>query len=109
MKLISMKNTPKEIAEEKSQMASPANYDMPEYPYGLSICLSEESIAKLGLSGLPQAGDEMIVVAMVKVSRVASTETDGGINRGLDLQITDLSLDPAKKDPNKVAKKMYGG
>lgn len=105
MKLVSMKNTPKELAEEKKEMATPG-YEMPEYPYGLNICLSEESIAKLDLAELPQAGDELLITAKVKVSRVSSVDTDRGLERGLDLQITEMNLE-MRKDPADLANKMY--
>jgi hypothetical protein len=92
--------------DEKETMA--AMPEGPEYPYGLRICLNEESIKKLGIDKLPELGAEMILNAKVSVCSVSKSESEGGVYRNLDLQITDMELG-SKKSSSDLAKKLYGG
>lgn len=64
----------------------------PEYPHGLRICLSEESIKLLGLKDLPSVGDKMKMMATVEVVSVGSYKSEDGLQRNVDLQITDMDL-----------------
>lgn len=65
----------------------------PKFPWGLSVHLGEESIVKLGME-LPEVGAEMTLTARVVVERVsASEEVGGGVDRDINLQITDMALD----------------
>lgn len=106
MPLVSMKLTPK---ESKEQSEGPAVADRPQFPFGLSIRLSEEQIEKLGIVTLPKVGTKLALLARVDVERVSETSTQGdGKHRSMELQITDMGLE---KETNiaAAAEKLYGG
>lgn len=86
---------------------SETELEAPEYPYGLSISLDDESMNKLGLGELPAVGDEMMVMAKVKVQSASESEYEGeGKSRNVTFQITDMGL---KEEEKRAADKMYGG
>lgn len=90
--------------EEKSEDFRP-HADLPEYPYGLRLCLNSDTIKMLGLSKLPELGSSMKMNAIVKV--VAKNEfsnDEDEVNLQMDLQITDMELTSSKKeiDPSKL-------
>lgn len=102
MKMASMKMAPGE--SEHSMISQPMN---PEYPYGLRLCLKENSIAKLGIEALPKIDTEMMVMAKVKVVEVCEEMCEGeGIERELELQIVEMALEPVKSE-KQVATKLY--
>jgi len=67
--------------------------DRPEYPYGLNISLENDSLDKLSMKSLPDVGDEMTLIAKVKVVSVSSNESESGERRSISLQITDMDLE----------------
>ena len=80
-------------AEKKSR------YDVPvmsgngeQYPWGLSITLDAQALKKLGISELPDAGDECEIMATGKVTRVSQSASDDETTRSVEIQITHLSL-----------------
>lgn len=88
-----MKQDPKEAAEDYGSCA-PVPGEMPLYPYGLSICLNDESLKKLGMS-LPAVGSKFMLTAMVEVSSARADKVqDGDAEIGADFQITDMQLTP---------------
>lgn len=77
----------------------------PKYPYGLEICLSEDSLKALGISELPKVGAKMLIAGIVEVSSVSQFEEQGGKkDRSMRLQITDLEL--AEDKPKKPSKEI---
>lgn len=107
----SMKLTPKEAKAEASY-ESPDK--APEYPYGLSICLDEEALKKLGMKDLPDVGGRMRLEALVTVCSKSQYENQGGADSNLSLQITDMELEPVEeeaqeeRDERTPAQKIYG-
>lgn len=96
MKMVSMKMSD---AEKKDTMeVKPAGISQ-SYPWGLSINLNEDSMAKLGVD-LPKVGEELMLHAMVKVTDSHMSETEGGKkNVSCALQITDMALMGMEKGP----------
>jgi len=93
-------------AAEAKQETSIAEADGPKYPWGLSICLDDEALKKLGMDKLPEVGTKMRLVAMVDVSGVSSYSSQNSEgHRTLDLQITDMTLSGGETDPASV---LYG-
>lgn len=90
--LVSMKRTK---AEKKGKSgASISSTEREDYPYGLSISLDAETIKKLGLSEDLQVGDVVELRAKAKVRSMSqSSSEEGGENRDLSLQITDLCVE----------------
>jgi len=95
MKLVSMKLDPAVEKAKYAETVAPPG-DQPMYPWGLSVRLDEDAIAKLGLT-LPEAGSAMMLHAKVLVTEVMSREEmeDGKakVCRSATLQITDLGLE----------------
>ena len=87
LKLRDMKLTRAEKSEE-AEIAT----DRPDYPYGLTLSLNEESIDKLGIE-LPDVGDTFFVLAIATVRSVSEHQSDDHTSRDVSLQIEQLSLD----------------
>lgn len=100
--LKSMKLSKKE-QKEGSEVAT----ERPEYAYGLSINLDNESLEKLGITELPKTKTEMFLSAKVEVSSVSEHDSadQKEPNRSVTLQITEMGL--ANADTDK-AQKLYG-
>lgn len=81
-----------------------------EYPWGLRISLDNETIKRLGIDAkaMPSVGDIIAVVGMAKVCSVSSHSSDGNEQRSsIDLQITDLGLEPPKRDEGRDLKNAF--
>lgn len=103
--MVSMKTT----ATERKEMTEPSEYKGPEYPYGLSISLNNDSLEKLGVEKLPQVGTELLVLAKVKVSSASASDSEYGSSKNVSLQITEMCLESLSKDEEKLAAKLYDG
>lgn len=102
--LKSMKLTPSE-AKQESEISD----DRPEFPFGLSLRLDNESLGKLGMDKLPEVGSELELVAKVEVTEVSEhTRSDKETVKGLSLQITDMNLF-RRESKKKSAAVLYGG
>jgi len=106
MKLKSMKTTKADRTAREKQYSDPL-VEQDTYPYGLTLRLDEETIAKLDIGELPDVEVVLDLVAKVRVTSVSSNQTTGGgTRRSLELQITEMALAaPAKAS----AEKLYGG
>jgi hypothetical protein len=116
MKFISLKNSPKEIKEEKAEGTAPS-YEPPEYPYGTCLDLEGEQFDRMGLDGqamddeldcLLEGDEEFEVVAKVKIrrfekSRVARAGEEPESRDCLSLQVTQLAI-PKLEELRKKAK-----
>lgn len=91
MNLVSMKLEHKPDEAKPSEVLYPSP-DKPEYPWGLQLHLEEDQLKKLSVVDMPEVGSEMMITAKVRVSSVNSHATEKGENRGMQLQITELSL-----------------
>jgi hypothetical protein len=93
-KLVNMKIDPK---AREARYKETAIVEGPIYPYGLSVHLDDEVMAKLGLKTLPEVGKPLMLLAKVNVTSVSENQTsDGGkaeTRQSVSLQITDLCLE----------------
>lgn len=106
-KLTPMARTAQEKAEIVKQ-SDPATTDsVSEYPWGLSLCLNEDSLEKLGVTDLPKPGTEVTIMAKARVTgvRMSADEGDNIDRQGVDLQITDMSFDAGAA--GKAARSLY--
>lgn len=94
--MIDMKLKP----EAKTMLGEAVESGSPEYPYGLRICLDNESLTKLGITELPPIGAEFKVAALACVVSVSQHESQGSDkpHRSVDLQIEMMQLAPAKEE-----------
>lgn len=115
-RLVDMARDPEEIREAAQEMAIPSPSgppDVPQYPWGLSISLKNDSLDKLGLGGaLPAAGDILEFFARAKVTnvhmdeRVDSTTGETKCDCCVELQITAMlphGDDAAANDDERTA------
>ena len=58
--MISMKLTPEEAKQVNGGACCAGEPEQPAYPYGLSVSLDDKSLAKLGITALPQPGTKMV-------------------------------------------------
>ncbi len=68
------------------------------YPYGLSICLTNDELEKLGLESNCEVGDMIHLMAMAKVTSISKNETQDGESCRIELQITHLGLEDEDKE-----------
>ncbi len=107
--MIDMKLKP----EAKTMLGEAVEMDAPKYPYGLRICLDNESLTKLGITELPAIDAEFKVNALACVVSVIQHESQGTDkpHRSVDLQIEMLELAPAKEESGEggtsQAQRMY--
>lgn len=113
MNLVSMAMTAEEAAEYAGGCPTPAGTDpdLPKFPWGLCIDLSDESLAKLGITELPPAGTEMMLAASVQVDTTGSSERIGeGREIRMSLQITAMALSaPVADVEERAAAKLWPG
>jgi hypothetical protein len=105
MKLVSLKRTPAEKADDSKECAAPCSDGGPDYPWGTQLRLEEEQLDALGLGQLPNAGADVGGQFAGKVIGMREEERDGKVVRSLEIQITDLGF--AVAGPS-MAERMYG-
>lgn len=110
--MISMKLTPAEAKQET--MLAEAD-EAPQYPYGLTICLDDDILQKLGIdtANLPAVGAVFYIEAKAEVCSTSQYQNQDGADTRLSLQITDMSLsttdDDAPRSNESIANRLYGG
>lgn len=109
MTLKNMALTPDEAKEEMGCCApsDSADNDAPKYPYGLTLNLDDEVLAKLGITSPPTVGSRMTLTAVVNVTSTSQYATQSGTDASVNLQITDMEL--AGPPAGDQAQRMYPG
>lgn len=90
---------------EDSIMPSTSDNDAPAYPYGLSICLTDDELDKLDMSGEDvSVGDMLHLHALARVTSVSSTDTEGGGKRTrIELTLTNIAVPESEDEENEEA------
>lgn len=105
-KMVSMKL---DRADAKRYAEPAIAADAPAYPWGLNLTLDNETLEKLKLEALPEAGEQLLLVAKVKVTGTSSNDsTDGGKRQTVNLQITDMCLEDGGEKVE-ASEKLYQG
>lgn len=104
MNVVNMKTGTESVQGENGQVET-----RDEYPWGLRISLDGDALKKLGIE-LPKVGEMLALGGLAKVCGVSTREHEGGeMHSNIDLQITDLGLEPSGATPPKTAAEtMYG-
>lgn len=103
--MISMKLS---AAEAKSEtMLGDTDDDLPKYPYGLTINLCDDELAKLGITELPPVGTVMQLTALVEVCSISQYENQDGADKSMNLQITDMELAAGNGAEKAIANRIY--
>lgn len=93
-KLVDMRKTPADKAEEVMEMTSAPSPDMiADYPYGLCLCLTHEELEKLDLDTDVEVGDMIDLRAFAKVTSVSKRDVGGQEDIRVELQITNLAVE----------------
>ena len=95
-KLVSMKLSKAERKiEEGARPVAMGERD--EFPFGLTLHLEDETLKKLGVTGLPKVGSTDTLTAKFKVTSVSENTSEGSEERrSVSLQITDLQVGSGK-------------
>ncbi len=92
--LVPLHRTKAEKKKDKEGMGSLTSKDSgPDYPYGLSFELRDESLKKLGLDSLPEVGETMCIYAEVEVIRTSQRAGKDSKDREIGFQIKSLRFD----------------
>jgi hypothetical protein len=89
-----MKRTPAEKVEEAVDMMCTAPIsNVADYPYGLSLTLTEDELEKLGLDTNCDVGDLVDIRAFAEVTSVSKHQSDGKDRCRVELQIVRMSVE----------------
>jgi hypothetical protein len=105
-----MKNMRMNAEEKKDFHSAPSVIDdKPEYPYGLTITLSPESMEKLGIDAKSlKIGQAFKVLAEAKVKEIREVNENGDVQEhSIELQICEMEV--AKEEEQKSADQFYQG
>lgn len=89
--MVSMERTPEEKAE--ASLPYDAIKNQPDYPYGLSICFTQDELDKLNLDAEVEVGDYIHMVCMARVTSVSKTEVNGQDRCRVEMQIEAISCE----------------
>lgn len=85
------------------------------YPYGLAICLNDEELQKLDLDDDIEVGEIVHLHCLAKIISVSSNDTNDGIKKRVELQITHIAAEDEDKENEKMedvatrlGKSLYG-
>lgn len=81
--------------EEMVDKAAPAIADLPQYPYGLRICLCSRELEKLGLP-LPRVGEMIDLRAFGAVTSVSDNGAPDG--QRVEIQLQRLKVENEDQD-----------
>ena len=103
-KMVDMALSPQETKESMAVPTMSGN----RYPYGLSICLCNDEIEKLGLDDNVDVGDMLHLFAMGKVTSVSKNDTEEGARVRVEIQLTHLGVededDEEMEEKNEIGK-----
>jgi hypothetical protein len=104
--LVDMKRTAADKAAEKAKWdGSPAEQDY--YPYGLSICLDDAALTKLGVKASDfEMGSPVTLQASCDVTECSERTVNGKVTRSMTLQLQKIAL--TQDGGETVADTLYG-
>lgn len=109
-----MFNTPpmvdlKRSPDQKSELASVESYMPPDYPYGLSISLDKDTLAKLEVDfDTIEIGETYHLFVMAKVTAKSRNESVSGDAREcIEMQITHMGAESEDEENSEVKKSSY--
>ena len=80
--------------EAKIDMVKPMPLDeVPDYPFGLRICLTQEDLDKLGLDADCEVGDLLDMRCFATVTSVSKNEVNGKPSCRVELQIEKIAVE----------------
>ena len=88
--------------EQRLDTVMPIPSEMPEYPYGLRICLTQDELEKLDLDDECDVGDVIDLRAFARVTSVSSHQDGNGKRQcRIELMIEQLAVEnESTEDPD---------
>lgn len=109
-----MKRVDLKLDNDGDDFYGPApEYAVPQYPWGVRLCLTNDELEKLGIPTLADAPAVGASVRLDAVGTVVYVSEDGEVPEGqpprrrVEIQITELGLGAAAK-PRSGAGRLYG-
>lgn len=97
---VSLAYTPSEKVDRATSLNETRPEDMNDYPYGLTIFLSHETLQKLGYaSGGLESGARVSLLGSALIVSTESEMINGVKERKCNLQIQTLALEPLEERP----------
>lgn len=90
IKMVDMARTPAEIKARNKPMDVVSSGE--KYGYGLSICLDSDALKKLGVTDLPEVGDEFHIIAIGKVTSTSKNASESNDSSRVEIQITNMAV-----------------
>jgi hypothetical protein len=96
-----------EEAKRETTLGEEAEEGGPKYPWGLSISLDDETLAKLGITQMPDIGTAMTLTARVEVCSTSQYANQKSTDKSVSLQITAMELSGAAESSPSTASLLY--
>jgi hypothetical protein len=93
---------------EREEMPGQIEMDEPRYPEELCLTLESDDLKKLNITTMPAIGTVMEIRARVYVKAIESSQTQGGVEKEVELQVTHMGIEPAARQ-DQAATMLYGG
>ena len=90
-------------SDEEKEDIGQFNYEAPDYPPGLSICLTQDELEKLDLEDDCEVGDMIHMHCIARVTSVSKNEINGEQKCRVELQIIAIACDEEEDDENDEA------
>lgn len=103
---MAMVNMAREL--EREEIPGQVEMDEPRYPEELCLTLESEELEKLNITSMPAIGTVMEIRARVYVKAVEGSQTQSGVEKEIELQVTDMAIEPVARR-NDAATMLYGG
>lgn len=97
----------KRVEKEKKEVAPTAIGDYPQDEYPVSLWLENDQLDQLGIKNL-DVGDEMTVMAKVRVRSFSASDTTQGSYKSASLTVMAMKMAPATPQKS-AAQTLYGG
>lgn len=98
--------------KQESMLCAPGDGKTPNYPWELKLYLTQSDLEKLGITDRPAIGSLFTLTCQAIVagsSERACADGDGEkTERTVDMQITDMTADPAGKSDRPASEVLYG-
>lgn len=108
MKVASLELTKAEAKKESGPGVSP-DAEQPKYPWGTSMYLNDEALAKLGITEMPDVGTTLVIQAVAKVTGTSEREYEGGSHRTLDIQFVEMGCEEGEEAPEPEEGQTFSG
>jgi len=104
--MVDMARTPEEKKEETKPLPDVAQ--VPDYPWGLRICLTERELEKLGLEAECEVGDILHLNAFAKVTSVSISDSDSGKTCRIELVLTHIAAEDEDEEAEEAPRPRLG-